>query len=76
MDRLTSLAPGQCADLQDLGTDPVLAQRLLALGIMPGQQVMIEHKNPLKGPVLFRYSLGKVGLREKDAAQLGVQKNP
>lgn len=69
---LAHVPKGYSADLQSLGDDPILAQRLMALGIMPGQQVHVEQRIPLAGPMLCRYCHGKIGIRHKDAAKLAT----
>lgn len=72
MKPLPELPCRESAELRDLGTDPVLAQRLMALGVMPGQAVSVQHRVPFRGPLLFRFALGKLGIRHHDAGQLSV----
>lgn len=73
---LAQLPRGLAAKLQSLGDDPILAQRLMALGIMPGQQVHVEQRMPLAGPVLCSYCHGKIGIRYKDAAKMATGDGP
>ncbi len=74
MSKLSSLKPGQKAHLEDIGQDAVLAQRLMATGLMPGHEIDLQHKIPLGGPVLCRFPSGKLGIRHKDAQKLRVTK--
>ena len=76
MNKLSSLPKGQKAQLEDIGPDAVLAQRLMAAGIMPGQEVDLQHKMPMGGPVLCRFPSGKLGIRHHDAQKLRVKRNP
>jgi Fe2+ transport system protein FeoA len=73
MSKLSSLRCGQKAHLEDLGSDAVLAQRLLATGLMPGHELSLQHKIPLKGPVLCQFPSGKIGIRHADASMLRVR---
>lgn len=72
MSKLSSLKIGQKAHLNDLSQDSVLAQRLMATGLMPGHELDLQHKMPLGGPVLCRFPSGKVGIRLEDAQKLRV----
>lgn len=72
MPKLSSLKTGQKAQLNDLSQDAVLAQRLMATGLMPGHELDLQHKMPLGGPVLCRFPSGKVGIRREDAHKLSV----
>ncbi|MDX6765903.1 MAG: FeoA domain-containing protein [Candidatus Methylacidiphilales bacterium] len=76
MSKLSSLRSGQKAHLEDIGPDAVLAQRLMATGLMPGHEIDLQHKMPLGGPVLCRFPSGKLGIRHADAQKLRVKKSP
>ena len=76
MNKLSSLRRGQKAHLENIGSDAVLAQRLMATGIMPGQEVDLQHKIPMGGPVLCRFPSGKLSIRHSDAQNLSVKNSP
>jgi len=58
--------------ITSLGANNILAQRLMALGIMPSQSVSIEQRVPLAGPILCRFLHGKLGMRHSDASNVLV----
>ncbi len=72
---VSRLRKGATAKIQDLGDDPILAQRLMALGILPGQQIFVEQRFPLSGPLLCKYCHGKFGIRHKEAAKISISPN-
>lgn len=72
MSNLSSLRLGQKAQLEDIGPDSILAQRLMATGLMPGHEVDLQHRIPLGGPVLCRFPSGKLSIRRSDAQKLRV----
>jgi ferrous iron transport protein A len=53
-------------------TDQVLASRLVAMGILPGSQVQILGKAPLKSGLYLKFDNQRVALRVKEAQSIVV----
>ncbi|MFQ3671869.1 MAG: FeoA family protein [Verrucomicrobiia bacterium] len=70
MPSLVHLPHGSSAPVQAFSGHPALAQRLLALGLHPGQTVQRGQQAPLAGPIQITCSGSVVALRVEDAQSL------
>ena len=70
---LSSLSPGETAFIQTFNTDLNLQSRLVEMGILPGLEIRLIKKAPLKGPIAFKIRGYEVSLRYRDAKQVFVQ---
>lgn len=53
-------------------TDQILASRLVAMGILPGSQVEVLGKAPLRSGLFLRFDNQRVALRIKEAQSIVV----
>ena len=53
-------------------TDQILASRLVAMGILPGSQVEVLGKAPLRGGLYLKFDNQRVALRLKEAQSILV----
>ncbi len=70
MKNLAQLKNGASSQIENLGANDVLAQRLMALGIFPGSSVGVRQTVPFGGPLLCQFSLGNLGIRRTDASNI------
>lgn len=53
-------------------TDQILASRLVAMGILPGSQIEVLGKIPLRSGLYLRFDNQRVALRIKEAQSIVV----
>ena len=70
---LTTLSSGETAVIKTFNTELNLQSRLVEMGILPGIEIRLIKKAPLKGPIVFKIRGYEVSLRYKDAKQVFVQ---
>ena len=70
---LPSLSPGETAVIQSFNADLNLQSRLVEMGILPGIEIRLIKKAPLKGPIAFKIRGYEVSLRYRDAKQVFVK---
>jgi len=68
MKSLDHLKSGQSGRLASVSGDPALAQRLMAMGLLPGQPLVRRQQAPLSGPIKIHSASSVIALRTKDAA--------
>ncbi|MDX2176146.1 MAG: FeoA family protein [Candidatus Sumerlaeia bacterium] len=74
---LDKLKPGQTATVLEVGGEPVLAQRLMALGLVEGANVEFLRTAPLGDPIEIRVDGAiALSLRAADARAVSVSPNP
>lgn len=71
--KLDEVRRGEARKLVGLGEDHGLAQRLMAMGFLPGQVVERREQAPFNGPLKVHGGGAVVGLRVEDAACLRVE---
>ena len=70
---LTTLSSGETAVIQTFNAELNLQSRLVEMGILPGIEIRLIKKAPLKGPIAFKIRGYEVSLRYSDAKQVFVQ---
>jgi ferrous iron transport protein A len=73
---LADLPRGQRCILDRLDLPAELAQRLMELGFLPGNEVVPGRRAPGGGPRIFRVDGSEVALREETAACLYIRRDP
>ncbi|MGA1130533.1 MAG: FeoA family protein [Chthoniobacterales bacterium] len=69
---LTALRVGERGRVQPAATDHPAAERLLAMGLLPGTEVEMVQVAPLGDPVEIAFSGMRLSLRKADAAAVEV----
>ncbi|MBI4783130.1 MAG: ferrous iron transport protein A [Oscillatoriophycideae cyanobacterium NC_groundwater_1537_Pr4_S-0.65um_50_18] len=70
--RLSSLKPGQSAQITALNVEPGVERRLYALGFRCGQEIHLLRQGWMAGPLHVRICMTEVMLRRCDADQIHV----
>lgn len=69
---LASLRAGERGRVQPADSDHPAAQRLLAMGLLPGTEVEVVQVAPLGDPVEIAFGGMRLSLRKADAAAVTV----
>ena len=69
---LSSLAPGQQGVIARVGGQRNFRRRLLEMGLVPGETVLVERVAPLGDPVEFRVKGYHLSLRRRDTAEIDI----
>jgi ferrous iron transport protein A len=72
MATLDQVLPGRPCRVQSLAGPPTLVQRLLELGMMEGENVVVITKAPLGDPIEIECALTRLSLRKSEAAHIQV----
>ncbi|MBE7491590.1 MAG: ferrous iron transport protein A [Planctomycetes bacterium] len=70
---LAQLKPGQSARVTDVRGDPVLQQRILEMGILPGTDIRLVRVAPLGDPMEFAVLGYNISLRKSEAECVCVE---
>jgi ferrous iron transport protein A len=70
---LDQLRPGQRALVEALIGDDVLAQRLMEMGLLEGEEISLLAIAPLGDPLEIRLGDGRLSLRRTEAARVQVR---
>ena len=70
---LGSLEPGSRGRVRQLGGTPVLRRRLMDLGVVPGEIVVLEKIAPLGDPIEIELKGYRLSLRKTEAAAILVE---
>ena len=70
---LSSLIPGQQGIIMRVGGQRNFRRRLLEMGMVPGETIMVERVAPLGDPVEFRVKGYHLSLRRQDTTQIDIQ---
>jgi Fe2+ transport system protein FeoA len=70
---LGSLEPGARGRVRQLGGTPVLRRRLMDLGVIPGEVVVLEKIAPLGDPIEIAVKGYRLSLRRIEAAAVLVE---
>lgn len=73
---LAKLPVGASARVTDVKGDPVLEQRLLEMGLIPGTTVTLVRIAPLGDPMEFRVMGYSLSLRKSEAAAVSIEVLP
>ncbi len=66
---LLNLQKGQIGKLKKI-KDPILEQQLVAMGCIPGEDIIIENFAPLKDPMEIRIQEQFISIRIADARKI------
>lgn len=69
---LSSLVPGQQGVIVRVGGQRNFRRRLLEMGLVPGETVVVERVAPLGDPVEFRVKGYHLSLRRRDTAEIDI----
>lgn len=72
MPTLDQIPPGGRCRIHHLAGPPALVQRLLELGLMEGEELMVVTRAPLGDPIEVESPLTRLSLRRAEAAQVFV----
>jgi ferrous iron transport protein A len=72
---LADLRTGQRCILDKLDLPEDLAQRLMELGFLPGNEVTLGRKAPGSGPRVYRVDGTEVALRQETARHLYIRRD-
>jgi Fe2+ transport system protein FeoA len=72
MPTLDQVLPGRTFRIESLAGPATLVQRLLELGVMEGELVVVVNKAPLGDPIEIECALTRLSLRKSEAAQVHV----
>ena len=70
---LQHILPGSSCTITAVSAPGGLGQRLLDLGLLPGQKITVLRNAPLKDPVEVEVGNTLVSLRREEAAQVEVR---
>jgi ferrous iron transport protein A len=73
---LAELRTGQRCVLDRLDLPEDLARRLMELGFLPGNEIVLGSKAPGGGPRVYRVDGSEVALRQETAVRLYVRRDP
>ena len=69
---LADLNVGETAYVSDVVGASAFKERILEMGLVPGQKVKVERKAPLGDPIVIRVQGYQLGLRKNQARAVGV----
>jgi ferrous iron transport protein A len=69
---LADLAPGESGVIAGISGDPVIARRLMELGLVPGTPVEVVRRAPLGDPVELRARQVHLSIRRSEAKRIRV----
>lgn len=70
---LAELRPGQKGRILRIGALGPLKRRLMDMGVVTGEEVMIEKVAPLGDPIEIRIKSYNLSLRKKEANEIQVE---
>jgi Fe2+ transport system protein FeoA len=76
MTTLLELSEGQSAFIHKLTMDPLLIQRLSAMGLKRGKKITVLRKAQFKGPFHIMIDTTELMIREHEASLIQINKAP
>jgi ferrous iron transport protein A len=73
---LAQLRTGQRCILDRLDLPEDMSRRLMELGFLPGNEIVLSRKAPGGGPRVYRVDGSEVALRQETASHLYVRRDP
>ena len=70
---LAELRINEAGEIVDVDGDDALAQRLMAMGFLPGARVRVVHVAPFGDPITVELDQWRVSLRRADAAAVTIR---
>ena len=72
---LLELKRGEKATIKDLSkVNKIVKRRLLDLGIMEGEEILLKNRMPFRGPFMLDHSGQCLGIRYQEAAQIEIKR--
>lgn len=72
---LDQLTPGQAGTIVRVGGQAAARRRLLEMGLVSGETIVVERVAPLGDPLEFTIKDYRLALRRQDAANIKVELN-
>jgi ferrous iron transport protein A len=72
MPTLDQIPPGKRCRVESLHGGPALTQRLLELGVLEGEELLVIGRAPLGDPIEIEFALSRLSLRRSEAAHVQV----
>ena len=73
---LAQLVPGDRARIVSMTTKGALKRRLLDMGLLPGEEVVVHKVAPLGDPIEIAIKCYRLSLRKSEAAEIVVEVAP
>jgi len=73
---LADLKPGQSGRITAVATTGALKRRLMDMGLLPGQEILVEKVAPLGDPLEVQVRSYHLSLRRAEARQIAVAVQP
>jgi len=73
---LAKLAPGDRARITAVGSIGPMKRRLMDMGLLPGEEVLVQKVAPLGDPIEIRVKSYSLSLRKKEAEGIAVEVTP
>lgn len=73
---LAKLAPGDRARITAVGSIGPMKRRLMDMGLLPGEEVVVQKVAPLGDPIEIRVKSYSLSLRKKEAEGIAVELTP
>ena len=71
--KLNELKPDEGGSVVSISGSSALRQRLMALGFVPGTQLLVRKFAPLGDPIEIKFRSYSLSIRRQDAAQILVE---
>ena len=72
---LLELKQGERATILDLSkVNDIVKRRLLDLGIMEGENILLKNRMPFRGPIMLDHSGQCLRIRYQEAAQIEIER--
>ncbi|HEX9400438.1 MAG TPA: FeoA family protein [Anaeromyxobacter sp.] len=73
---LAKLAPGDRARITAVGSIGPMKRRLMDMGLLPGEEIVVQKVAPLGDPIEVRVRSYRLSLRRKEAEGVAVEVTP
>jgi ferrous iron transport protein A len=73
---LSKLVPGDRARITAIGSIGPMKRRLMDMGLLPGEEILVEKVAPLGDPIEVRIRSYHLSLRKKEAEGIAVEVTP
>ena len=73
---LAKLAPGDRGRITAVGSMGPLKRRLMDMGLVPGEEILVQKIAPLGDPIEVRVKRYSLSLRRKEAEAIAVEVAP
>jgi ferrous iron transport protein A len=73
---LSKLAPGERARITAIGAIGPMKRRLMDMGLLPGEEVLVQKIAPLGDPIEVKVKSYNLSLRRREAEGIAVEVKP